>query len=303
MRTVLHSYSFRRYSLDHVLSVARLGGWPAIEVSGLHFDGTDIEGEISRAVAAGRQHGVEIHCVGYYADFVTADESKRCRAVDRVCRIIDACAAHGVGLINGFCGWLMRDPAAWDDWWLNGSRLASGEHYQRAADAYRQVGAHAADRGVRVAIEVHPHTIHDTVAATARLLTLLDGTGIGVTLDPGNAAVLSSHDRDPETADLVAGRVAYFHLKNCLISDGRVDFTVDTAAGIIDNYRWLEKMTTMPGVDAICIEYCGEGDPHPRVAAARDYLDASLRMIGATAEGPVSAAVEGQFSATGGELQ
>jgi 3-dehydroshikimate dehydratase len=286
MRTVLHSYSFRHYPLEHVLRVARLGGWSAIELSGLHFDARDAEGEIGRAVAAGKEQGVEIYCVGYSADFVSAADADRRRAVERMCRIIDACAAHGVGLINGFCGWLMRDQMSWDDWWLNGSRLASREHYDRAAGAYHKVVAYAANRDVRVAIEVHPHTIHDTVAATARLLRTMDQTLLVVTLDPANAAVVSSQDRDPEVVSPIAERVGYFHLKNCLITNGRLDFTVDAAAGVIDNYRWLDKVTAMPNLDAICVEYCGEGDPHPRVAAARDYLDASLRMIAASRGDP-----------------
>jgi 3-dehydroshikimate dehydratase len=76
----------------------------------------------------------------------------------------------------------------------------------------------------------------------------------------------------------VAGRVGYFHLKNCLIRDGVADFTVDAAAGIVDNYRWLARITELPQVEAVCVEYCGEGDPHPRLTAGRRYLAETLRL-------------------------
>lgn len=279
MRTVLHSYSFRHYPLEHIIGVAEAGGWPAIEISGWHLRGDDPGSDIAAAVRASRGRGVDVHCAGYTGDFVTADEAARLASVSRVCEIIDACSANGVRLINGFAGWLMSDPHEWDDWRADGSALATDEHYERAADAYRRVAAYAAGRGVRVAVEVHPHTVHDTVAATARLLKLVDSDNLVVTLDPANAAVLSGEDRDPVAIGPVAGRVAYFHLKNCLIRDGFTDFTIDAANGIIDNYRWLETVSAMPAVDAVCVEYCGDGDPHPRVAAAREYLDTTLRFV------------------------
>lgn len=279
MLTVLHSYSFRHYPLDHVIRVAHACGWPAIEISGWHLTGDDPGSDITAAVRASRGRDVDVHCAGYCGDFVTADEAARLSSISRVCQIIDACSANGVRLINGFAGWLMSDPGQWDDWRADGSALATDEHYERAADAYRHVCGYAARRGVRVAIEVHPHTVHDTVAATARLLTMVDSDNLVVTLDPGNAAVLSDADRDPGVVGLVAGHAGYFHLKNCLIRAGLTDFTTDAANGIIDNYRWLETVTALPGVDAVCIEYCGDGDPHPRVAAAREYLDTTLRLI------------------------
>jgi 3-dehydroshikimate dehydratase len=279
MLTVLHSYSFRHYPLDHIIGVAAASGWPAIEISGWHLTGDDPGSDVAAAVRASRRRGVDVHCVGYTGDFAAADDAAWLASIDRVGRIIDACSANGVRLINGFAGWLMRDLLEWDDWHADGSALATDEHYERTADAYRRVSGYAAERGVRVAIEVHPHTVHDTVAATARLLKLVDSDNLGVTLDPGNAAMLSNADRDPEVVSLVADRVAYFHLKNCLIRDGLTDFTIDAANGIIDNYRWLETVTAIPGIDAVCVEYCGDGDPHPRVAAAREYLDTTLRFI------------------------
>ncbi len=280
MLTVLHSYSFRNYPLDHILRFAQLDGWPAVELSGWHFDADNAHRDIGEAVTTGRRRGVAIYCTGYYGDFVTADESARRDAIDRVRRVIDASAAHGVTLVNGFGGWFQGDNG--DDWAQNGSKLASDEHFRRAADAYHQLAAHAADRGVRVAIEVHPNTIHDTVSTTARLIKLADHDNITVTVDPANAAVINSQDRDPDVIGLVAESTSYFHLKNCLIRDGLTDLTVGTTDGIIDNYRWLEKITTMPDIGAVCLEYCGDGDPHPRLRAARNYLNATLQLIAAT---------------------
>lgn len=281
MLTVLHSYSFRNYPLDHILRFAELDGWSAIELSGWHFAADNAHHDISAAVTAGKRHGVTIYCTGYYGDFVTEDQAARKDAIDRVLRVIDASAESGVTLVNGFGGWLQGDNG--DDWAGNGSKLAHEEHFERAADAYHQLASFGADRGVRVGIEVHPNTIHDTVATTARLIKLADHDNITMTVDPANAAVINPQDSGPDVLSLAAGKASYFHLKNCLVRDGLTDLTIGTADGIIDNYRWLEKITGMPQIDAVCLEYCGDGDPHPRLRAARGYLDATLRLIESTA--------------------
>jgi sugar phosphate isomerase/epimerase len=277
--TVLHGYSFRDYPVEHVLRVARAGHWPAIEFASWHFDRDDPIGHIGATVREARAMGVAVHCVGYWGLFADADEAARRQSVDRVCEIVRAAAVAGVTLVNGSAGWLVADPVKWDlDWTRNGSAMATDADVERVADGYRRVAECGAAHGVRVAVEVHPNTVHDTVRATARLLALVDHDNLFVTLDPSNAAVLSPDERDVSIVDLVAGRVEYFHLKNCLLKEQTADFTVDAAAGVIDNYRWLERLSRL-GVGAVAIEYCGDGDPHPRVAAARRYLDETLSFI------------------------
>jgi sugar phosphate isomerase/epimerase len=281
VRPVLHSYALRDYSLDHVFRVAAADAWPAIELSSWHFVAENARHDIATAVELGRRCGVEIHCAGYWAVFTTADDSERDHWVHKTRLVIDACAEYGITLVNGAGGWLVRDPERVDlDWRVNGSAMAGPEDLSRVADCYRRVADHAAGRGVRVAIEVHPNTVHDTVAATARLLELVDRDNLLVTVDPANAAVLSVEDRLPAVIDAIADRVGYFHLKNCLLGEGVADFTVDAAAGVVDNYRWLARLAELPQLTAVAVEYCGDGDPHPRLAAGRRYLAETLRLMG-----------------------
>jgi 3-dehydroshikimate dehydratase len=258
MLTVLHSYALRDYPLEHVLETAR--DWPAVELSTWHFD------DLAGAAKLARAHGVEIYCAGYWGYFADPEFSTA-----EIRATIDACAEYGISLLNGAGGWLVHDPDRWDeDWRPNGSAAASDVDLRRVADRYHEIADYGAARGVRIAVEVHPNTVHDTVAATAALLAVADHDNLVVTLDPANAAALSDADRRPDVIDPVRDRVAYFHLKNCFVQNGRSDFTVDAASGIIDNYRWLEAL---PGIPAVAVEYCGEGDPHPRLVAGRRYLE------------------------------
>lgn len=281
VRPVLHSYALRAYPVEHVFAFAAADGWPAVELSAWHFDldAHKVHADIRHAAEFARRYGVEIHCTNYWAEFTAADESERRHWVETVYNVIDASLAQGIGLVNGSAGWLVADPVDWDaDWRGNGSVIASEQHLRWVAESYRLVAQYAADHGVRIAIEVHPNTVHDTVAATARLLELADHENLLVTLDPANAALVEE-DRDPRVIDQVIDRVAYFHLKNGLVSGGRVDFTVDAAAGLIDNYRWLSRLVDVPRVTDVCVEYCGDGDPHPRLTAGRRYLEETLRLV------------------------
>jgi 3-dehydroshikimate dehydratase len=274
MKLVLHSYSFRHYPLEHVFVAAQRFGWSAIELSALHFDIARAPSDIAAAAHMAQRYGVQIYCAGYYADFLTEDESAQNQAICSVMRIIDACADNGIEFINGSGGLLGNVNSSWRQC---GSRLAQGKHYVRAADVYRRLSDYADERGVRIAIEVHPGTIHDTVATAMRLLNLVGSSSVSITPDPGNSFLLSEEDKDPAILDSLKGRFSYFHLKNCIPRDGKVDFNVDTAHGVIDNYKWLVKLADL-NIPAICVEYCGDGDPHPVIAAAPEYIRSSLEF-------------------------
>lgn len=274
MKLVLHSYTFRRYPLRHVFAVARRYGWDGVELVHFHFDPARVEDEVAEAVALGRRYGVAIHCVGYTGDFVGDDPVDRAASLALARRTIDVCARHGIELVNGWSGTLERDP---DDWRRNGSAIAEERHYDRAAEGYRHLGEYAGRLGVRVGVEVYPGSVHDTVATTARLLAMVDHPAVFATADPGNAYVVSPDDRDPEILDQLAGRLGYFHLKNLHPDGGRANFNVDTADGVLDNYAWIAKASAL-GVPAICVEYCGTGDPHPPIARAGKYVRDCLAL-------------------------
>ncbi|GAA3755372.1 hypothetical protein GCM10022225_45160 [Plantactinospora mayteni] len=298
MKLVLHSYTFRRYPLRHVFAVAARHGWDGVELVHFHFDPARVETEVAAAAALGRHYGVEVYCVGYTGDFVGDDPAARAASLALAERTIAAAAEQGIALVNGWSGTLERDP---DDWRVNGSALAGPVHYERAAEGYRRLGEYAARHGVRVGVEVYPGSVHDTVSGTAKLLAMVDHPAVVATADPGNAYVVSPADRDPAVLDQLAGRLGYFHLKNLRPDGGRADFNVDTADGVLDNYAWITRADSL-GVPAICVEYCGDGDPHPPIARAGDYVRDCLALRDDLARRHASAeAAEaaGELSSTG----
>jgi sugar phosphate isomerase/epimerase len=269
MRLLLHGYSFRRYPLEHLLAVAADGGWDGIELVHFHFDPEDVEREVDRIALLARGYGVRIGCIGYDGRFTDDDPQAREHSIRLAERAVETAGRHGIGLVNGWAGALVADPA---DWRANGSAAAEAVHFARAAEAYRRLGDLAARHGVSVGVETHPAAVHDTVATAAKLLADIPSRHVVATPDPGNTYVFGGMERDPEVLDALAGRIGYFHMKNCLPTAGGVaDFTVDTAAGAIDNVAWFTKLLKLDALETVAVEYCGEGDPHPVIAAAPAY--------------------------------
>jgi sugar phosphate isomerase/epimerase len=277
---VLHSYALRDYPREHVWRVAVAQGWEAVELAACHLGSGDAKREVAAAVEEARQAGVTVHCVGYWGMFADRDVAMRQATLDRAHALIDACAATGVRFLNGSGGWLVADPLRWDeDWRRNGSAIATAADYRRVAAAYRELADHGSAQGVRIGVEVHPNTVHDTAAATARLLRLVDRAGLTVTVDPANAVAIDPADGRPEVLDELATWPLYFHLKNGIVRGGVADFTVDASAGVVDNHRWLARLVPSGRCHAVAVEYCGAGDPHPRLAAGRRYLADTLTLI------------------------
>jgi sugar phosphate isomerase/epimerase len=275
VKLLLHSYSLRHYPLDHVFDTAREHGWDGIELVLWHYDAERVEDELDEAVKLGARYGVGIGCVGYAGQFTDDDAEVRAHSVTLAERAIRACASHAITLVNGWAGAIVRDPA---DWRVNGSAAAGERHYELAAAAYERLAQVASGLGVRIAVETHPAAVHDTVAATARLLAMVPSPAVVANPDPGNTYVFGGAERDPGVLDSLAGRIGYFHMKNCLPGTGQANFNVGTADGCIDNVAWLTKLTALGAIPSLAVEYCGDGDAHPVLAAAPAYARRCLSL-------------------------
>jgi len=277
MDIVMHSYTFRTYPLREAFVYAQRFGWDGVELQPCHFDRDHIDTELPDAIALGQQYGVPIRCVDFGGDFINEDAGVVEAAVGRMENEIAVCAANGVRLMNGGAGSLTEEG---NDYGQNGSALATEAHYERAAEAFRHLGALAAKHEITIVFEIHMNALHDTIASTARLLELIGADNVKANPDPGNMFATSTAERDPEALEQIAGRIGYFHFKNCEEIAGAYNYSVKLADGHIDACKWLSKLVSMGYDGPVCIEYCGAGDPH--VAAEQDlaYLRRCLEWAG-----------------------
>ena len=273
---VMHSYTFRDYSLRHAYAAAQRFEWDAIELQRCHFDENDLEPSLTAAIRQGEEFGMSIACVDFITDFIHKDRDvidKNVRAVEKMIRV---CAKHKVPRLNGAIGTLGHHPT---DYGKNGSALARDSHYDRATEALQAIGRRAAKHNIEIVLEIHMNTLHDTIASTARLLDRVGMDNVLANPDPGNMFATSSAERDPDALDALKGRIGYVHLKNCALRAGEYDFSVRLADGHIDTFKWLRKLRRLGYEGPLCVEYCGAGDPH--AAAKRDlrYLNDCLALM------------------------
>ncbi len=277
MQLVMHSYTFRGYPLREAFANARRFGWDGIELQPCHFDRERIDTELPAAIELGHGFGIPIACVDFGGDFINDDPRIVEREVVAMEREIDACARAGIRLMNGGAGSLAVDK---HDYGKNGSALATEAHYARAAEAFRHLGQRAARHGMTLVFEIHMNCIHDTIASTVRLLDLIGLDNVRANPDSGNMFATSTAEKDPETLDRLAGRIGYFHFKNCeALAGGGYNFSVKLADGHIDTYKWLAKLDALGYDGPVCVEYCGAGDPHPAAEQDQRYVRQCLAWI------------------------
>lgn len=272
----MHSYTFRAYSLQHAIGAAKRFEWDAIELQRCHFDESDLKGSLTSALKLAQKAALPVACVDFITDFINKDRDTidaNVRAVEDMIRIS---SKYKVPRLNGAIGTLGRHPT---DFSKNGSALARDAHYERAAEALQCIGRRAAKHDMEVVIEIHMNTLHDTIASTARLLDMVAMDNVLANPDPGNMFSTCEADRNPDTLDRLDGRIGYVHLKNCAFRSGEYDYSVRLADGHIDTFKWLRKLRDLGYAGPICVEYCGEGDPH--TAAKRDlrYLNDCIALL------------------------
>ncbi len=254
----LHSYSLREEPVDHVFECAADLGFDGVELHSSHFDPAHVEAGVDHAATLASQFGVPIACVDYSGDFLNEDETLREKSIDTVKRTIDAAAEHAIPMVNGFAGWLVADL---NNWSANGSAIATSEHYNHAAEAFNRLATHAAALKVRVCVEVHMNTIHDSIAATQRLLERTAHENLFATIDPGNTFAVDHAEKNPEALARIEDRIGYAHFKNCNHRDS-YDYNVNLADGEIDITSWVAALEGFGYDGPYCIEYCGDRVPN-----------------------------------------
>ncbi len=87
----------------------------------------------------------------------------------------------GAGLIP------RRDRSAQaSDYHASGSGAATEDHYEWAAEGYRELGALAEEFGFKMAFETHMGCLTDLPDPTKKLLDMIDSPAVGANLDYGN---------------------------------------------------------------------------------------------------------------------
>ncbi len=273
MRILLHSFTFRDYDVEHAIAKGKVFGYDALELFPSHFGTGDLD-RLKQAIDLSVAAGLPVETVDFSVDLLETKEKQEpsIRAVQQLLHAIDS---TGVKRINGHVGSLVAsDPNQFSN---NGSVLATPEMYTNAAEGLRAICDTAAQVDIDVVLEIHMNTLHDSVATYLRLHELVGKANLGATLDAGNMYAIAHAEKGEEAILAAKDVLKYVHLKNCIAVAGTFSYTVDLQSGDINHDKLCRVLHRIDYDGDVCIEYCGEGDPHPRARADHAYLS-SLRQ-------------------------
>ena len=273
---LMHAYTYRAYDFERACRKAREYGWEGVELVGTAYRGRELPEAKPELAATMRQYGVAMPVASWGANVIQDDRAAAQEALEKLIAGLPLLRELGVEKINSGVGALMaEDPV------VTGSAIAKEEHYERAAEAFRQVAPVLADLGMTCSFEIHMHSLHDTAASTLKLLDMIGSPRVTANLDAGNMYGTPHAEEAVAAIEILAGRIGYVHAKNCRrLPGGGTDYSYMLDDGHLDYYRIFRALRDSGFSGHVCCEYCGQGDPS--VAAQRDlaYLQATLRELG-----------------------
>ncbi len=211
-------------------------------------------------------------------DVLTRSPDKRVRRLDAAVQVVDAAARLGIPRLNAMIGWLPPKP---DDEAADGSAVATEEHFAVAIELAGTLAETAAGAGVEITLETHMRTIHDTAAATLRIIDGVGSRHLRANFDAGNMFSTAHAEDADEALDALNERITYVHLKNCRELTRGFDYHWPLAGGDLD-YRRIVGAIIGIGFDGpYCIEYSGGGDRDHVSRTDLEYLRGLLADLGA----------------------
>ena len=149
-----------------------------------HIDCAGLTDEKAKEIVADLAvRGVEISALGYYPNPLTPDLEARADVIAHLRAVITAAERLGVGVVNTFIG--------------NDKDRSRRENFTEFTVVWPDIVRHAADLGVRIAIENCPmifsddewpggHNLMHSPSAWREVFDHLDGDTVGLNLDPSH---------------------------------------------------------------------------------------------------------------------
>lgn len=201
-------------------------------------------------------------------------------------RVIDAAPALGAEVVSvGLFQSLTEEQrsALWF-WTVPGARDPDDPQVRATAvERFRELGAHAAEVGLRLSLEMYEDTYLGTADSAVRLVTEIDHPAVGLNPDLGNLLRVQ-RPVEPWQAmlDKTLPYTNYWHVKNYFRSEDPATGTVFTTPAPLElgfmDYRAAVRQAVATGYrGAFCAEHYG-GDGLGVSACNRDYLRGLLRQ-------------------------
>ena len=151
----------------------------------------------------------------------------------------------------------------------HGSAAANEDQWNWTVETYQQLAKSLETMGIKFAFETHMKYIHDTPAASKKLVDDIGSPNIGINMDYGNTVYFPEMPSVEEAIDLYGDKLFYTHLKNSVTKPGGGRTPIALSQGEINHRTYLKKLKAVGFDGVIGIEGNRPGD---RYQYAKDDL-------------------------------
>lgn len=280
------NYCEQGQTIPEICEKAASWGFSGVEFrqkpgGGLPFSGA--EAYLGEVAENARKYGLTKLVFACNAlEVCSTEASKRSAAVRNAVEFITAAnKIAGATLFNAFAGqFIDRSIPYGPDYLLHGSVLASQEQWQYAAECFAEIGEAAEKLGARLAFETHMSYLHDTPAASAKLVKLIDSPAVGINMDFGNTVYFAGHPAVGECISLYGDKLFDIHLKNSVGVPGGERIPTGLGDGEINHRQYLSLLKQAGYTGPVTLEAPRPGDREHFVKQDIAYYKALREEVG-----------------------
>lgn len=272
----LVGYTYRGYPLAYALERAREFGYAGIELRDFQdislADPAALARSLQRATDAAKPLGLGI-CSAFYGPLPVPRRHERAAESRAYAEALGVLADHGVPVLHTRLS--LRSNGSGEVT----SATASHEDYQAVQAALTTLAPVAEHHGVRIALEAHMGTIHDSAASLLRIAAEAGSPCITASLDFANLLITNPRENLLAATAAFAGLIGYVHLKNVKLLPQGYDWNLPLRWGDINYHRVLQALRAAGYTGPLAVEYCGTGDPDVFARDDADYLRELARRL------------------------
>jgi len=274
----LVGYTYRGYDMAYALERAQAFGYRGIELR--DFGDVDLStpagvaGSLEKAAELAKAYDLAIHSL-FYSPLPISRERERLSEEQAFGEVIAILADFRVPVLHTRLSLRQREGT--------GEVVAAGateSDYEAVWNTLRRVVPIAKKHQVRIAIETHMGTIHDTAASQLRIISGLESECLVASLDFANMLIAYREEALVEAIRAFGGRVGYTHIKNVKLLPVGYDWNLPVRWGDINYYRVLRALKEVSYSGPLAVEYCGTGDPDVFAEDDVRYLTALAARVG-----------------------
>lgn len=271
-------YTYRGYEMAHAFDRAKQFGYDGIELR--NFSDIDfstpagVRSSLSKAVELAADVGLTIISL-FYSPLPISRTHEGEREEQTFCQVIETLAEYQVPILHTRLR-LKRMKGAGEVVAAD----ATEQDYKAVQAALERVVPIAEAQDVRIALETHMGTIHDTAASQLRIVETIDSPFLVASLDFANMLITYREENLLETIRAFGYRIGYVHAKNLKLTPWGYDWNLPLRWGDINYHRVLEGLKAVSYRGTLAVEYCGTGDPDVFAADDAAYLKSLCEQIG-----------------------